>query len=119
MVVHLDYNVSSGPFLTMNFEFDLDHGPRPAPELDNSEPIYINIHLLFKLKSLISGNSTMMTPEYQCSDPAEIIKIGKQISSLIPLMKNSFFMKLLFSVFVFYAFTTLLSVLLIIFSIWL
>ena len=27
VVVHLDYNVSSGPFLTMNFEFDQDHGP--------------------------------------------------------------------------------------------
>ena len=31
--LHLDY--SSGPFLTMNFEFDQDHGPRQAPELDN------------------------------------------------------------------------------------
>ena len=24
-LVHLDYSVSSGPFLTMNFEFDQDH----------------------------------------------------------------------------------------------
>ena len=29
--VELDYSVSSGPFLTMNFEFDHDHGPRPGP----------------------------------------------------------------------------------------
>ena len=29
-VVHLDYNISSGPFLIMNFEFDQDHGPRPG-----------------------------------------------------------------------------------------
>ena len=33
--VHFDYDVSSGPSLTMNFEFDQDHGPRPGPELDN------------------------------------------------------------------------------------
>ena len=33
--VHLDYNVSYGPFLIMNFEFDQDHGSRPGPELDN------------------------------------------------------------------------------------
>ena len=26
--MHLDYNVSSVPFLTMNFEFDRGHGPR-------------------------------------------------------------------------------------------
>ena len=35
VVVHLEYDVSSGPFLTMNFEFDQDHGPRPGPKLDN------------------------------------------------------------------------------------
>ena len=33
--VLLDYSDSSGPFLTMNFEFDQDHGPRPGHELDN------------------------------------------------------------------------------------
>ena len=33
--LELDYSVSSGPFLTMNFEFNQDHGPRPGPELDN------------------------------------------------------------------------------------
>ena len=33
--VHLDYRVSSGPFSTMNFEFDQNHGPRPGPELHN------------------------------------------------------------------------------------
>ena len=33
--MHLDYNVSSGPFLTMDFEFDQDHGTRPEPKLDN------------------------------------------------------------------------------------
>ena len=32
--VLLDYSDSSGPFLTMNFEFDHDYGPRPGPELD-------------------------------------------------------------------------------------
>ena len=26
----LDYNFCSGPFLTMNFEIDQDHGPRPG-----------------------------------------------------------------------------------------
>ena len=35
VVVHLDYNVSSGSFLTMNFEFDQDHGPWPGPKLVN------------------------------------------------------------------------------------
>ena len=29
----LDYNVSSGSFLIMNFEFDQDHGPRQDPIL--------------------------------------------------------------------------------------
>ena len=33
----MDYSDSSGPFLTMNFEFDHDYGPRPGPELDNKE----------------------------------------------------------------------------------
>ena len=31
------FGFSSGPFLTKNFEFDLDHGPRPGPELDNED----------------------------------------------------------------------------------
>ena len=34
--MHLKYNISSGPFLTVNFQFDLDHGQRPGPELANS-----------------------------------------------------------------------------------
>ena len=33
--VEFEYNVSSGPFLTMNFEFEQDPGPRPGPQLDN------------------------------------------------------------------------------------
>ena len=41
--VHLDYSVSSGPFLTMNYEFDQDHGPRPGPELDNYQANLMNI----------------------------------------------------------------------------
>ena len=32
--MHLDYSISSGPFLTVNFEFDQDHGPRPGPGLE-------------------------------------------------------------------------------------
>ena len=35
-LVHLDYDISSGSLLTMNFEFDLDHGPRPGPKLDKN-----------------------------------------------------------------------------------
>ena len=35
----MDYNNSSGPFLTMNFKFDQDHGPRQGPELDTNVPI--------------------------------------------------------------------------------
>ena len=31
VVVHLDYNVSSGPFLS----FDIEIGDGPGPELDN------------------------------------------------------------------------------------
>ena len=31
--VYLVYGIGSGPFLTMNLEFDHDHGPRP--KLDN------------------------------------------------------------------------------------
>ena len=31
--VHLDYNVSSGPFLTINFECDYDNVPGPAWQL--------------------------------------------------------------------------------------
>ena len=34
--VDLDYSVSSGPFLTMNFEFDQDHGPISECKLDNN-----------------------------------------------------------------------------------
>ena len=56
------------------------------------------------VQKLVLANSTMMTQEYQCSDPAEIIKIGKQISSIIPLLKNFF----LFSVFVFNVLITFL-----------
>ena len=41
--VQLDYNVSSGPFFTMNFEFDQDHGPRPGPELDKNMQIWSEI----------------------------------------------------------------------------
>ena len=33
--VDLDYSVSSGPFLTMNFEFDQDYRPRLGPRLHN------------------------------------------------------------------------------------
>ena len=29
----MDYNFSSGPFLTMSFEFDQDHGPTQDPSL--------------------------------------------------------------------------------------
>ena len=32
--MHLDYSISSGPFLTVNFEFDQDHRPRPGPKLE-------------------------------------------------------------------------------------
>ena len=63
--------------------------------------------------------SMIVTPDYQCSDPAEILQFGKQISSILPLLKGSIFLSILFFVFVFYAVTTLISVLLIVFSIWL
>ena len=36
LVVHLDYSISSGPFLTMKFDQDHGHGPGPGPELNNS-----------------------------------------------------------------------------------
>ena len=35
VLVHLDYSISSGHFLTMNFEFDQDHGPRAGLKLDS------------------------------------------------------------------------------------
>ena len=41
--VHLDYSVISGPFLTMNFDFDQDCGPRPGPELDKNESGYFSV----------------------------------------------------------------------------
>ena len=31
--IYLDYNVSSSSLLTINCEFDQDHGPRPGPKL--------------------------------------------------------------------------------------
>ena len=31
--VHLYYNVISGPYFTMNFQFDQDHEPTPGPQL--------------------------------------------------------------------------------------
>ena len=37
--VDLYHSVSSGPFLTMNFEFNQYHGPRPGSELDNNNDI--------------------------------------------------------------------------------
>ena len=37
--MELDYNVSSGPFSTMNFEFNQDNGPRPEHKLDNNNDI--------------------------------------------------------------------------------
>ena len=33
VVVYLDYNVSSGPFLS--YEIEIGDGPGPGPELDN------------------------------------------------------------------------------------
>ena len=51
-VVHLDYNVSSGPFLTMNFELDQDHGPRPGPGLDN---LIYRLHFLRRMISKIAA----------------------------------------------------------------
>ena len=45
--IYLDYNVSSSPFFTMNFEFDHDHEPRPGLELDNLEncQAWVLVHL--------------------------------------------------------------------------
>ena len=53
--VHLDYSVSSGPFLTMNYEFDQDHGPRPGPELDNIFHVkqWIKMWIMFPSNMLI------------------------------------------------------------------
>ena len=47
LVVHLDYSVNSGPFLTMNFKFDQDHGSRPGLELDT---IYITFQMTCQLE---------------------------------------------------------------------
>ena len=37
VVVHLDYNVSSGPFLS----YDIEIGDGPGPELDNKKNLQI------------------------------------------------------------------------------
>ena len=47
LVVHLEYSVSFGPFLTMNFKFDQDHGSRPGLELDT---IYITFQMTCQLE---------------------------------------------------------------------
>ena len=47
-LVHLVYSLSSGPFLTMHFEFDQDHGPRPGPKLDNFKQ---NMFAIIELRS--------------------------------------------------------------------
>ena len=45
--VHLDYSISSGSSLTLNFQFEPDHGPKTGPELDNL--IKLTSPLSFKL----------------------------------------------------------------------
>ena len=53
----------------------------------------------------------------QCSDP--LSQVRTELSSLLPLLNTSPFIRSLACVFSFYALVTLLSVLLIVFSIWL
>ena len=47
-----DYGISSGPFLTMNFEFDQDDGLRPGPKLDNSLDLNLRLYNCLKTNSL-------------------------------------------------------------------
>ena len=65
-------------------------------------------------KSTISALSTN-----QCSDPQQIVKFGKNLSTVLPMLRGSRFLAILSAVFAFYAATVLGSVLLMIFAIWL
>ena len=57
--------------------------------------------------------------EYQCSDPAEIFRFREKWSSIVPILRDSWFLRMLFLVFLFYISMILFSVVLIVFSIWL
>ena len=52
MLVQLEYSISSAPILTMNFEFDQNHGPRAGLELDNGS--YSRVTFYFNLPWLIA-----------------------------------------------------------------
>ena len=71
-------------------------------------------------KSNRSSTSTLSAvSENQCSDPQQILKFGKNLSSVWPILSRSPFLGILSAVFAFYAATVLGSVLLMIFAIWL
>ena len=77
-----------------------------------------SIRSTYSARTYYSSRSSPML-EYQCSDPAEIFQFRKKLRSILPILRGSVFLSILFAVFVFYAATVLLSVFLIVLSIWL
>ena len=53
--------VSSCPFLTMNFEFYQDHGPKPGPELDNCKESDLTLLLCVGLSAKLVSTSSSDT----------------------------------------------------------
>ena len=70
--------------------------------------------------SIRSFHSTQgsTSEEYHCSHPAEIFKFREKWKLILPVLSKSWFLRILFIIFLFYISVILFSVVLLIFSIW-
>ena len=80
--------------------------------------IYSVDSTIYSFQSRCSSRASAAS-EYQCSsDPQEILKLGKNLSRVLPIIRRSKFLGILLAVFLIFAGAVLGSILLIIFSIW-
>ena len=71
-------------------------------------------HFVSNFLSILQAQDTVEAP-----DRGELLQLGREVTSLLPLVRSSLLLSLLLGVFLLYAVSTLLALLLIIFSIWL
>ena len=72
-------------------------------------------HFVSNFLSIRQAQDTVEAPD----DRGELLQLGREVTSLLPLVRSSLLLSLLLGVFLLYAVSTLLALLLIIFSIWL